>query len=65
MLSVWLIALVIAVVVGLVILIYKNWDMIKEVISVGWRWVAWVLGEVWDGIKVVIGMVIIVVKDMI
>ena len=65
LLSVWPIALVIAAVVGLAILIYKNWDTIKEVISAGWRWVARVSGEVWDGIKAVIGTAITAVKDTI
>lgn len=51
LLSVWPIALVIAVVVGLVILIIKNWDTIKNVIAAGWHWVARISGEVWDGIK--------------
>jgi tape measure domain-containing protein len=56
------IVLVIAAVVALVIVIVKNWDTIKKVISAGWEWVktntiavwnainSWLLG-VWDRIK--------------
>lgn len=39
LLSIWPIALVIAAVVGLTILIIKNWDTIVNALSSGWNWV--------------------------
>lgn len=65
LLSVWPIALVIAAVVGLAVLIWKNWDTIKEVISAGWHWVAKVSSDVWNGIKDFVGGAISAVKDTI
>lgn len=44
------IALVIAAVVGLVVLIVKNWDTIKKVISAGWEWVKRTTEAVWNAV---------------
>lgn len=51
----WLISmgpiiLVIAAVVGLVIVIIKNWDTIKAVIAAGWNWVKSTTSSVWNAI---------------
>lgn len=45
------IALVIAAVVGLVLLIVKNWDKIKQAISAAWEWVKRVTKSAWDWLK--------------
>lgn len=45
------IAIVIAAVVGLAVLIYKNFDEIKEFIGKAWEWVKDKTSAIWDGIK--------------
>lgn len=70
----WPVALVIAIVAGLVFLIVKYWDEIKTAIGAGWDWVkektsaVWnaikgFLGGLWDGIKSVAGSVWTWIKD--
>jgi len=54
LLSIWPIALVIVAVVALGVLIYKNWEKIKTVISKGWDYVKNVSAKVWAGIKAVV-----------
>ncbi|GAA3223284.1 hypothetical protein [Actinocorallia longicatena] len=41
------IAIVIAAVVGLVVLIVKNWDKIKAIVATGWNWVRQKTSELW------------------
>jgi len=48
LLSMGPIGLVIAAVVGLVAVIVKNWDKIKDVIAAGWNWVKGKTADFWD-----------------
>lgn len=57
LLSIWPIALIIAAVVGLAYLIYRNWDTIKETIAAGWNWVKDASARIWNGIKAVVSAV--------
>lgn len=52
------IALVIAAVVGLVVVIVKNWDTIKSVIAAGWDWVKRTTATAWDAIKSTVSKVV-------
>lgn len=66
----WLLAfapviIVVAIVVGLVILIIKNWDTIKEVIQAGWNFVKDITSKVWDAIKSNIQMQINLIKSVV
>lgn len=59
----WLISigpliLVGAAVIGLVVLIVKNWDRIKAVIQAGWAFVSRISASVWRGIKATVGFII-------
>ena len=59
----WLLAfapviIVVAIVVGLVVLIIKNWDTIKSVIQAGWEFVKRITSQVWNAIKAAISTVL-------
>ena len=48
------IAIVIAAVVGLAVLIYKNWDKIKQWTKAAWDWILAALKTAWEWIKTAI-----------
>jgi phage-related minor tail protein len=50
LIAIWPIALVIAAVVGLAIIIYKNWDTIKEKTAAAWDWVVQKTTGAWDSL---------------
>jgi phage-related minor tail protein len=50
LIAIWPIALVIAAVVGLVVIIVKNWDTIKEKTAAAWDWVVQKTTGAWDSL---------------
>lgn len=59
------IALVIAAVVGLAILIYKNWDSIKAWTVKAWNAIVAWLGKAWENIKAAVGAALRFVVTMV
>lgn len=57
--------LLIVAVVALAVLIYKNWDAIKEYLSAAWEWIKDTAAKVWNGIKDAVAKPIGAVKDFI
>lgn len=59
------IALVIAAVVGVVVLIIKNWDKIVAATKKAWEWIKSTIAKVWDAIKAGISAAVNAVKSAI